>query len=93
MPFSYVAKNSNVNRLEMDGSLIDDSAGDDIETMRNENDGKSYEIESTAKSVTTATEDQVTPLSRSIDADINDDSDIHRESLCDTCENKGKHLD
>lgn len=98
LPIKYVAKSGDFDRAHADVSMIDDSAGDDIETTRNESDGKSYEIESTAKTVTVASANEseaeaeaaTAAASESIDADIDDDS--HRESLCDTCENKGKSI-
>lgn len=93
LPIKYVAKSSDIDRTQVGVSMIDDSAGDDIETIQNENDGKSYEIESTAKPVTTASTDESSAAaasSSSFDADINNDS--HRESLCDTCANKGNSI-
>lgn len=87
LPIKYVAKSSDFDRAHAGVSMIDDSAGDDIETIRNESDGKSYEIESTEKTVTESEAAAAAAASGSIDADKNDES--HRESLCDTCENKG----
>lgn len=90
-----MAKSSDFDRAHAGVSMIDDSAGDDIEAIQNESDGKSYEIESTEKIVTVAPANEseaaaAAAASGSIDADINDDS--HRESLCDTCENKGNSI-
>lgn len=95
LPIKYVAKSSDFDRAHAGVSMIDDSAGDDIEAIQNESDGKSYEIESTEKIVTVAPANEseaaaAAAASGSIDADINDDS--HRESLCDTCENKGNSI-
>lgn len=91
LPIKYVAKGNSFNHAELGVSMIDDSAGDDIETMRNENDEKPYEIESTAKTVTLASADDSAKAGLgSIDVDKKDDS--HRESLCDTCKNNGNSM-
>lgn len=72
-----------MDRGQGDGTTIDESLGDDIETIRNDSDGKSYEIELTTSSATDES-DTVAAAAQ------NNKEDSERESLCDTCENKGK---
>lgn len=74
-----------MDRGQGDGTTIDESLGDDIETIRNDSDGKSYEIELTT-STSSATDESATVAA----AAQHNKEDSERESLCDTCENKGK---